>query len=414
MASDLFHEGAPEPLVPARERPRAVPPRERLSRWEWVEGNLLRPWHNAVLTVVFGALVAFVVYRLTWFVVVTGRWDIIRVNLTSFMVGRYPRGELHRPWIAIYLIVLAVGIGAGARRRGGARMSAVDLLRRVGPLLALTGVVLSLTRTPLPAVLAAGAAAVAAAGWAVGSRLPPRIVRPLPLAYAVLLLSAYLAFRGVPWDQWGGLLLTIFLAVGGIVLSFPLGVLLALGRRSSFPITRTFCVVYIEAVRGVPLITVLFMAALMLGFLLPPGVGRPDLVTRALVAIVLFSAAYVAEIVRGGLQGVPRTQVEAALALGLSPFRTTLRVVLPQALRNVIPALVGNFISLLKDTSLVVIIGLTELLRVAQTVTRQPDFVGQGLATETLAFAGFVYWALCYAMSRSSQRLEERLGVGRT
>jgi general L-amino acid transport system permease protein len=162
----------------------------------------------------------------------------------------------------------------------------------------------------------------------------------------------------------------------------------------------------------VPLIAVLFMGAFMIGFLLPPGVDRPSLVTRALIGLVLFTAAYVAEIVRGGLQGVPAGQVEAAQALGLSPVRITTRIVLPQALRNVIPGLVGQFISLYKDTSLVAIIGLTELLGVSRNITAQPDFLAQGLIVETLLFASFVYWAGSYWMSRESQRLERRLGVG--
>jgi general L-amino acid transport system permease protein len=232
------------------------------------------------------------------------------------------------------------------------------------------------------------------------------------LATVLLVFAAFTFWGGVGWGRWGGFLLTLFLAVGGIVLSFPLGVLLALGRRSSFPAVRIVCVGYIELIRGVPLITLLFMGQFILGFFLPPGVRAPDTVTRALIALVLFTAAYIAEIVRGGLQGVPRGQTEAAQAIGLSPVRMMVLIILPQALRNVIPALVGQFISLFKDTSLVVIVGLLDLLRVAQIVTQQPDFVGRGLATETLLFASFVYWVCCYTMSRSSQRLERRLGVG--
>jgi general L-amino acid transport system permease protein len=154
------------------------------------------------------------------------------------------------------------------------------------------------------------------------------------------------------------------------------------------------------------------MGQFVLGFFLPAGLPRPGLVMRALIALILFTAAYVAEIVRGGLQGVPKGQTEAAQALGLSPLTTTLRIVLPQGLRNVIPALVGQFISLFKDTSLVAIIGLFDLLLVAQNVNGQPAFNGLGLQAETLAFASFVYWSFCYWMSRESQRLETRLGVG--
>jgi len=248
-----------------------------------------------------------------------------------------------------------------------------------------------------------------------GTRIAPRYSRWVAAGVAAGVAAAFLlvlAFGGVGWSSWGGLLLTVFLAVGGIVLSFPLGVLLALGRRSSFPAVRLVCVAYIELVRGVPLIAILFMGAFMIGFFLPVGFDTPSLETRALIALVIFTSAYVAEIVRGGLQSVPKAQVEAAQALGLSPLKTTRLIVLPQALRAVIPAMVGQFISLFKDTSLVFIIGLTELLAVAENITKQPDFIAQGLIVETLVFASFVYWVGSYSMSRESQRLERRLGVG--
>jgi general L-amino acid transport system permease protein len=207
-------------------------------------------------------------------------------------------------------------------------------------------------------------------------------------------------------------LLTLFLAVAGIGLSFPLGVLLALGRRSRLPVVRAICVAYIELIRGVPLVTLIFMGSFVVGFLLPPGVRTPDIVTRALIALIAFTAAYVAEIVRGGLQSVPRGQVEAAMAVGLSHLKATRLIVLPQALRTVIPALVGQFISLFKDTSLVAVIGVADLLGMSRLVTKQPDFLAQGLEAETLVFVSFVYWVGAYWMSRESQRLERRLAVG--
>jgi general L-amino acid transport system permease protein len=259
-------------------------------------------------------------------------------------------------------------------------------------------------------VCAAGASA-----HPIGRLMPRRLARLSSLvavAGFVAALWTIIGRDGVVWDRWGGLMLTVFLAVGGIVLSFPFGLLLGLGRRSSLPAVRWVCVVYIEFIRGVPLVTLLFMAAFALGFLLPPGTRTPSLVIRAMVAIVVFTAAYIAEVVRGGLQSVPRGQVEAAMALGLSPLATTRRIVLPQALRNVIPALVGQFISLFKDTSLAYIIGLVELLKTAEIITNQPDFIAQGLQTETLVFASFVYWTGAYSMSKASQRLEQRLGVG--
>ncbi|MDQ4018989.1 MAG: amino acid ABC transporter permease, partial [Actinomycetota bacterium] len=289
------------------------------------------------------------------------------------------------------------------------------LLRRVGPLLVLVAVLLGFAQSFTATVLVAGVAAVALGFRFLGARVPPRRGRLVALAVLAGIVAAYLvvaSFGGVPTEDWGGLLLTVFLAVAGIVLSFPLGVLLALGRRSTYPAIRLVCIVYIELVRGVPLIAILFMGAFALGFFLPPGTDPPSLVARAVVAFVAFTAAYIAEIVRGGLQGVPRGQIEAAQALGISPIRTTALIVLPQALRAVIPGIVGQFISLFKDTSLVAVIGLTELLGIAEIVTKQRDFAGQGLIVETLLFAAFVYWAGAYWMSRESQRLEARLGIG--
>jgi general L-amino acid transport system permease protein len=201
----------------------------------------------------------------------------------------------------------------------------------------------------------------------------------------------------------------VLLASVGIVLSFPLGVLLALGRRSSLPVVRILSTGYIEFIRGVPLVTILFMADIILPLFLP-GDWRLDRVARAMGGISLFSAAYVAENVRGGLQAVASGQVEAAHALGLSTFRTNLHIVLPQALRDVIPANVGLFISLLKDTTLVTIIGLLELLGISRAVLAQSGSFGASL--EVYVFVAGVFFVLCYAMSQASYRLERQLGVG--
>jgi len=400
------------------------PPLRRLDAREWARENLFSSKLNGLLTVVFGLLLAWVAYRVLRFVVVDARWEIIERNITNLLVYQFPRGELWRVWAALYVLAASVGFGVGAAGRRKALAAAEDgapaagrsqVVRRVGPLLALVVVLLAFAQSLAATLLVAGVAATAVGFRVVGQRVPLRRARLASVLVLVGIVAAYLtitAFGGVPRDRWGGLLLTAFLAIGGIVISFPLGVLLALGRRSSFPAVRIVCTAYIELIRGVPLITILFMSAFALGFFLPPGSERPSAVTRALVALVLFTAAYVAEIVRGGLQGVPRGQLEAAQAIGLSPLKTTRLIVLPQALRNVIPALVGQFISLFKDTSLVFIVGLTELLAVAQNITKQSDFVAQGLFVETLIFAAFVYWAGSYWMSRESQRLETRLGVG--
>jgi general L-amino acid transport system permease protein len=204
------------------------------------------------------------------------------------------------------------------------------------------------------------------------------------------------------------------LTIVGIIASFPLGILLALGRRSKLPVVRLFCTIYIEVVRGVPLITFFFMGALMLPLFLP-GEIRIDGLARAMVAVTLFSAAYLAENVRGGLQSIPRGQSEAAQALGLNYVQTTLLITLPQALRAVIPALVGQFISLFKDTSLVSIVGLLDLLGIAAAVRAQPQWLGipGGVWREVFFFVAFVYFVFSFTMSRVSLRIERNLGVGR-
>ncbi|MBZ0296619.1 MAG: amino acid ABC transporter permease, partial [Anaerolineae bacterium] len=203
---------------------------------------------------------------------------------------------------------------------------------------------------------------------------------------------------------WGGLLLTMMLTVVGIVCAFPIGVLLALGRRSHLPVVKGFSILYIELVRGVPLITVLVMSMLLVPFV-APWLGGPDTAPyRAMVAVTLFSAAYLAENVRGGLQSLPPGQEEAAKALGLAGWQVTLYITLPQALRAVIPALVGQFISLFKDTSLVAIVGLIDLTGIAQAVVAQTEFIG--LRREVFVFISIVYFVFSYMMSIMSRRIE--------
>jgi general L-amino acid transport system permease protein len=405
--------------VPAPERP----PERRLPPREWARENLFGTGFDTFLTIVFGLVAAWLVYRLGRFVLVDARWEIIERNITNLMVSRFPRDELWRVWAALLVLAASLGLGAGttaaARRRDVEEGRAISpqratALRRAGPALVLVSVLLWFAQSLQATLLTIAVGAVGIGAFMFGRRLSlqTRSAALVVLGGIVLAFGVVMAFDGVGWEDWGGFMLTVVLAVGGILLAFPFGVLLALGRRSTLPAVRVVCVAYIELFRGVPLIAVLFMGAFMIGFLLPPGVDRPSLVTRALIALVLFTAAYVAEIVRGGLQGVPAGQVEAAQALGLSPVRITTRIVLPQALRNVIPGLVGQFISLYKDTSLVAIIGLTELLNVSRNITAQPAFLAQGLIVETLLFASFVYWTGAYWMSRESQRLERRLGLG--
>jgi len=231
---------------------------------------------------------------------------------------------------------------------------------------------------------------------------------------AFVLLSGWesLGLPRVDTLLWGGVFVTLVTALVGIVFSLPLGVLLALGRRSHLPVVRLASVVFIEFVRGVPFITVLFMANNMLPLFLPAG-WEPDRFARPLVGIALFSAAYMAEEVRGGLQSLPRGQYEGAMALGLH-YRTMMRlVVLPQALVLIIPGIVNNLIGLFKDTTLVAIVGVNDFLATMDNAMKDTIWSGPTILPTGYAFAGLFYFVFCYAMSRYSARMERRLGRGR-
>lgn len=238
------------------------------------------------------------------------------------------------------------------------------------------------------------------------ARIAPAIVILLPFLTWALLEGSWLGLPRVETAQWGGLLLTLLISTTGIALSLPLGILLALGRRSKLPVLRWMSIAFIELWRGVPLIAVLFMASVMLPFFLPPGV-EVDKLIRCLIGVTLFTAAYMAEVVRGGLQALPRGQYEAAAALNFKYGQMMGLIILPQALRKVIPGIVNTFIGLFKDTSLVLIIGMFDLLGMVQAASTDPEWLGY--ATEAYVFAGAVFWVFCFTMSRYSLRLERRL-----
>jgi general L-amino acid transport system permease protein len=402
------------------------PPDATLGPGGWIRANLFNSALNSVITVVFGAFLAWATYRALRLVFINSEWEIVQRNLVSFMVGRFPRDQLWRPWAATGVLSLTIGLVAGAASVTAAEIAQQQgrtlprntwrgRMRRFWPLVLLVAAILGLTRTWMPTILTLVVLAVGVAARSVGTRLPDpvrRYIWVVGLAGFGAALAVLVAFGGVSWNQWGGIHLNVFVAAAGIVLAFPLGILLALGRRSTLPAVRVVSIAYIEFFRGVPLISLLLMGQFMIGFFLPPGIGTPSLLIRALIAIVIFESAYIAEIVRGGLQGVDRGQIEAGQALGLSRFAVIRQIQVPQALRAVIPAMVGQFISLFQDTTLLYIVGFDEVLNVGQRVTSQPDFVGQGLQSVTLLFVAFVFWAISYSMSRESRRLETRLGIG--
>lgn len=392
------------------------PPKVKIGPGEWIRKNLLTPWYNALLTLLGLWIIYEVGGGLTVWALTQARWEVITDNLRLFLVGQFPPPQVWRVWLALTFLSLLFGL-SGALWRG--------TIHRFACALGAAFLVLALfpaswsTRAWLIANLTAIALGY---GIGYGGRRNPSGSRALRysvvggwlLFFPVAVLLLY-GFPGSPLlprveaGLWGGLLLTFLLSLVSIVLSFPLGVLLALGRRSALPAVRLFSILYIELIRGVPLVTVLFMADIMLPLFLPEGL-RIDRIIRAIAGFTLFSAAYIAENVRGGLQAIPEGQIEAARALGLTGFQTTFLIVLPQALRIVIPANVGQFISLFKDTSLVAIMGLLELLGIGKAVLANPNYLG--LHREVYLFLALVYGIFSYAMSYASRRLEIALGVG--
>jgi len=454
----------------------------------WLRRNLFRTPVDGILTVVFAALSAYVLYRALDFVFVTGRWDIVQDNLKLLLVGRFPTDDLYRVAASVVALASWGGFIAGVVRArqlhagrpvpAGWKAQTRDLVSRFWVVAAVTLLLLVMTTTIGPWLTAglavAGAVIGRFLGQAVGRRhlggIGALVVGVLLAAVPVVLFFYLVAAAG--FDSWEGFMLNLFLADCSIVLCFPFGVLLALGRvagdrpagrfnsvvaaivlaaipivvyvaladppslsdtaawialavaasgavagwiigqHSTMPLVRVMSTTLIELVRGAPLFVLLLLANVALQFFVPPDLA-PSKVTRAIAVFTIFTAAYMAEIVRGGLQSVPRGQYEAAKALGLSPARQTFLVVLPQALRNVIPAQIGQLISLFKDTTLAgAAMSLFDLLAVSQAITQQGEFRGQGLIGETLAFAALLFWTVSYTMSRESQRLEKRLGVG--
>jgi general L-amino acid transport system permease protein len=289
-------------------------------------------------------------------------WAFVGAKFEQFMVGRYPIAERWRVWLT------------------GALMIAL-LVPLAMP---------SVSRKALNALLFFGV---------------------FPIVAWVLLYGGVFGLPLVETPLWGGLLVTLVISFVGITVSLPFGILLALGRRSQMPIVKLSSVIFIETVRGVPLVTVLFMASVMLPLFLPPGVSF-DKLMRALVGVALFSSAYMAEVIRGGLQAIPKGQYEGAESLGLKYWQKMRLIIMPQALKTVIPSIVNSFISLFKDTSLVYIIGMFDLLGIVRQNFSDANWSSPSTPRSGLIFAAFVFWVFCYAMSRYSQFIERRLDTG--
>lgn len=358
--------------IPARPAPALA-----AGPWRWLRDNLAATPVSALATVLLLVLGGWVLWRAVQWGLVhavfradadacdavrgTGAcWGVIAEKYRVILFGHYPHAEQWRPLVATVLL-LALVVASGVRRCWGRALIVA---------------------------------------WVVGL-----------VAYGGLMAGGVASLPPVDTDRWGGLPLTLLLATASLALAFPLAVAVALGRRSELPVIRGLCTVYVELVRGVPLISVLFMASFMLPLLLPTG-RNPDVLLRVIAGLTLFAAAYLAEVIRGGLQAVPRGQLEAAASLNLGYWHTQRLVVLPQALATVLPGLVNHFIGLLKDTSLVTIVSLYELTG-ALGLALSGDPAWRPYKVEGYLFITLIYFLLCFSMSRYARHLEALLARSR-
>jgi len=381
---------------------------------KWMKENLFSSIFNTVLTILLIPLIFyffFAVFRWAFF---AAEWRAVTQFPLLYAVGQYPRDQIWRVGIILSGLFLLLGISWG--KWGG-------LLRSISIAAGLVFIVTALLPIQHPALdlsmrLYLGSnLLIILVGYLIGSKTAIKNILIfvgwlLVPVCGIVLLAGFEASELIPnvsTTLWGGLLVTILLAAGGILLSFPLGIALAFGRRSSLPVVSAFSTIFIEVIRGVPLVTILFMFSIILALFLPVE-SRIDRLVRALMAVTVFSAAYSAENVRGGLQSVPLGQIEAAKALGMGNFKTTVFIVLPQALRAVLPAIAGQFISLFKDTTLVVIIGINDFLGIGRSIINSdPEFVQ--MRTEVYIFMAVVYWIFSYLMSLASRRMEASMGI---
>ncbi len=348
------------------------PPANTVGPIAWLRNNLFNTWYNAILTVLVLALLGSAIPPFVDWLFINAHgldassavcrkdnsgacWGFIGEKLRFILFGTFPYDQQWRPLLTIVIFITL--LVASCDRRFWK------------PWLGLV--------------------------WIAGF-----------LSVAVLMWGGVLGLTPVENTLWGGLPLTLILSVIGLAVAFPAAILLALGRRSNMPAVKVLCVTYIELIRGVPLISLLFMASVMLPLFLPNGVSI-DKLLRAQIAFIMFAAAYMAEAIRGGLQAIPKGQYEAADGLGLSYWQKMLKIILPQALAIAIPPLVNTFISFFKDTSLVIIIGLYDLLGAGKAALSDPSW--RGFYREAYLFVGVIYWIFCFSMSKYSQKLERDL-----
>ena len=376
----------------------------------WAHDNLFATRANTSLTaatVVTLGLVAFFLIQANFFDL---DFSVVEVNRRLLFVGRYPQSEEWRLWPPLWFAFTLGGFSFGL----WARLSRRDLIWLGAAVI----FILAFLAHGENGVLFGGAVAAAALAYGIGRRIRrapgsrSRGTRLAAVGWATLIpftVFIIVAFGGVKPSLWGGLMLNVLLATIGITVGVPIGILLALARASSLPALKGVATAVIEITRGGPLLAWLFIARFVLPEFLPEALNT-DVIVNAIFILCLFTGAYVAEIVRGGLQSIPPGQIEAAHAIGLGTFNTTVFIVLPQALRAVIPALVSQLISLWKDTTLFSILSFTDVFGAAQAAISQADFIGR--QKEVLLFIALAFWSVAFGMSRLSHRLERAMGVG--
>lgn len=354
-------------------REQLQPPITNVGIIGWLRTNLFNSWYNSLLTIFTLIMLAFLLPPFVQWAFIDSLWNssaeacrdidgacwsVIPHNFRFIILGFFPEGQEWRPILAMFLL-LALVVYSKERSRWRKSLTWI---------------------------------------WAINL-----------IIMGTLMYGGVLGMPVVETSQWSGLPLTLILSFFGMIVAYPFGIFLALGRQSKMPAIKTLSVVYIEMIRGVPLISLLFMSSVMFPLFLPEGVSI-DKVLRALVAIILFTAAYIAEVVRGGLQAMPRGQYEAADSLGLNYSSTMRLVILPQALKIVIPPSVGVLLSVFKDTSLVVIIALYDVLKTTMVTLSNPQWAGY--SKESYIFLALLYFVFCYAMSSYSRKLEKELHTG--
>ncbi len=393
-------------LQPSGLKTSLPPPKHTTSLANWLKENLFTNWRQSLFTLALLSFASWLLYQVGHWVFVTADWSVIPPNFKLLLSGQYPVDQLWRLWTGILLFALLLGLSAGSWK--GVMTHVAFFLSLIFLVCLALPFVAFETRLWL-----SGAILIMGAGFGLGHFF--KIKKTVLLVWigfipiAGFLLHGFGLLPSVGTNLWGGFLLTLLLASVAILCSFPLGLLLALGRRSKLPAIKYFCIFYIELIRGVPLITILFVAQIMLPLLLGGSVSI-DHIVRAMIGLTMFNAAYLAENIRGGLQSIPRGQFEAAHALGLGTPVTTCFVILPQALKAVIPSMVGQFIAIFKDTSLVAIVGLIDLLGMARNIAANPEFIGYQM--ELFLFVALVFFIFCSILSYASRRIEHSLGVG--